>query len=101
MIYGNVELHAVFVHDDAIDDPEIGKPIDKPMPLSEDKIWSAENTLYVRTNTFGSIIKIYRINGMLYKQYIILTEGMTFIELPKGIYIVTINNGTGQKIIIN
>jgi hypothetical protein len=96
-IYGNVELRAVFEPDD---DSEINKPIEeitKPS-LIEEKIWSAENTLYVRTIKSNSIVRIYRPDGVLYDQRTIITDGTTTIPLPQGIYIVTINNGIGQKV---
>jgi hypothetical protein len=100
-IYGNVELRAVFEPDDLRDDNEGIKreieEITKPQQ-SGDKIWSSENMLYVRTNKPGSIVRIYRPDGALYEQHTVITEGTTSIQLPQGIYVVTLNNGTGQKV---
>jgi hypothetical protein len=100
-IYGNVELHAVFELDDATDQPNIDNSVDKPEELPEEKIWSAENTLYIKTNKPGSIVKIYRTDVALQEQHTITTEGTTPIKLPQGIYVVTFNDGTGQKVFIN
>jgi hypothetical protein len=115
-IYGNVELYAIFEPDDSTDNPEINNGIEKPeTSQTEEKIWSAENTLYVKTNKSGSIVRIYTINGALYEQHTILTEGITPIKLPQGTYVVHISptlfkgkgekeayhNGTGQKVVIH
>jgi hypothetical protein len=102
-VYGNVELHAVFEPDDSRDDNgRINREIEEiTKPPKEDGIWSSENTLYVRTNRPGSIVRIYRPDGAFYDQRTILTEGTTRIQLPQGIYIVTLNNGIGKKVSIN
>jgi hypothetical protein len=97
VIYGNVELHAVF-EPDKKDKPEIIKEIQTIIPPTEDKIWAAENILYVRTMKSGSIVRIYKPDGVLYAQHTIITEGTTQIHLPQGIYIVTLNNGIGYKV---
>jgi hypothetical protein len=96
-IYGNVELRAVFEPDD---DSEIKKPIEEiTIPsLPKEKIWSSEGTLYVKTIKSNNIVRIYRPDGALYDQRTILTEGTTKIQLPQGIYIVTLNNGIGHKV---
>jgi hypothetical protein len=102
VIYGNVELHAVFEPDGSGDDRgETSRAIEEPEKPQQtgDKIWSSEHTLYVRTNKPGSIVRIYGTDGVLYEQHAIITEGTTQIQLPQGIYIVTLNNGIGQKIV--
>jgi hypothetical protein len=99
VIYGNVELHAVFEMDEK-DKPKIIKEIETTIPPMEDKIWSSENILYVRTIKSGSIVRIYKPDGTLYAQRTILTEGTTQIQLSQGIYIVTLNNGIGQTVIL-
>jgi uncharacterized repeat protein (TIGR01451 family) len=99
VIYGNVELHAVFEPEGL---EEISRVIEEPeKPQKEDKIWSSEDVLYVRTYKSGSIARIYKPDGMLYDQRTVITEGTTEIKLPRGIYIVTLNNGIGQKVLIN
>jgi uncharacterized repeat protein (TIGR02543 family) len=67
--------------------------VEAPASLSEDKIWSFEGELYVRTSKPGAIIRIYSTDGMLHKLQTALTAGETRIKLPPGIYIVTLNNG--------
>jgi hypothetical protein len=102
VIYGSVELHAVFEPDGSGDDGEFDRAIEEmTKPPKGDGIWSSENTLYVRTNTSGSIVRIYKPDGALYSQHTIITEGTARIQLPRGIYIVTLNNGIGQKVLIN
>jgi uncharacterized repeat protein (TIGR01451 family) len=101
-IYGNVELRAVFELDDSRDDNEGNREIEeitKPQQTG-DRIWASKNMLYVRTNKAGSIVRIYRPDGALYEQHGIITEGTTEIRLEQGIYVVTLNNGIGQKVVI-
>jgi uncharacterized repeat protein (TIGR02543 family) len=65
-----------------------------------DKIWSSGNEAYICTSRSGSIVRIYTTDGVLHGQRTILAAGTTKIKLDPGVYIVTLNNGTGQKIII-
>jgi uncharacterized repeat protein (TIGR02543 family)/uncharacterized repeat protein (TIGR01451 family) len=65
-----------------------------------DKIWAANDELYVRTSKTGSIVRIYSTEGILTGLHTILSTGLTKIKLQRGIYIVTLNNGVAQKIII-
>ncbi|MDR1098081.1 MAG: InlB B-repeat-containing protein, partial [Tannerella sp.] len=67
---------------------------------SEDKIWAFEGELYVRTSKPGAIIRIYSPDGILYRLQTVVTAGETRIKLPPGIYIVTLNNGAGRKVMI-
>jgi uncharacterized repeat protein (TIGR01451 family) len=102
-IYGSVELRAVFELDDSGDDNgRINRKIEeitKPQQTG-DRIWASESTLYVRTNKPGSIVRIYSPDGVLYEQHTIITEGTTEIQLEQGIYVVTLNNGIGQKVVV-
>jgi hypothetical protein len=97
-ILGDIELHAVF-------EPDLPKvnPVLSPISFSslDDKIWSYQHTLYIRTQKSGSIARIYTASGTLYDQRTIITEGTTPIKLPPGIYVVTLNNGTGRKVAVN
>ena len=63
-----------------------------------DTIWASENTLYIKTFKVGSIVRIYSVEGILREQYTITTTDVTSIQLPRGIYIVTLNNDFGHKI---
>ncbi|MDR1224711.1 MAG: T9SS type A sorting domain-containing protein [Tannerella sp.] len=64
------------------------------------EIWSSGNDLYIHTSKPGSIIRIYTPDGVLREQRTLLSAGMTKIRLNPGVYIVTLNNSAGQKIII-
>jgi hypothetical protein len=66
-----------------------------------DKIWASENILYIRTDKPGSIVRIYTPDGELYEQHTVITEGVTEIRLERGIYVVTLNNGIGKKVVIH
>ncbi|HCC52671.1 MAG TPA: hypothetical protein DEQ30_11980 [Porphyromonadaceae bacterium] len=67
---------------------------------AKDQIWAAKDMLYIRTSTTGSIVRIYTTEGVLQEQRILISDGITGIKLLQGIYIVTLNNGTGHKVII-
>jgi hypothetical protein len=61
-------------------------------------IWSSDNTLTITSSAAG-LAKIYSIRGSLVKEFA-YREGSTSITLPAGIYIVTLHNGSNNKIII-
>jgi uncharacterized repeat protein (TIGR02543 family) len=65
-----------------------------------DKIWSFGDEAYIRTYHVGNIVRIYTPDGFLRRQHTILTAGTTKLRLAPGIYIVTLNNGAGEKIFI-
>jgi uncharacterized repeat protein (TIGR02543 family)/uncharacterized repeat protein (TIGR01451 family) len=78
-----------------------GREAIEPQPsIPEDKIWSSGDELYIRTAKAGSIARIYTPDGVLREQRTLLSAGMTKIRLDPGVYIVTLNNSAGQKIII-
>ncbi|MDR1115205.1 MAG: hypothetical protein LBL33_03480, partial [Tannerella sp.] len=56
--------------------------------------------LYILTAKAGSIVRVYSPDGILHKLQTIVASGETRIKLQRGIYIVTLNNGVGQKVII-
>jgi uncharacterized repeat protein (TIGR02543 family) len=90
---GELEYYANFLysgHEDGL--PE----------KATDDIWSAGNEVYIRTSRSGSIVRIFTPDGVLREQHTILSAGITTkIKLDDGIYIITLNNGTGKKVIIN
>ncbi|MDL2305892.1 FG-GAP-like repeat-containing protein [Bacteroides sp. OttesenSCG-928-D19] len=91
---GELEFYANFLYS--------GRENDVPeTELQEDKIWAAKSDVYVRTSKVGSMVRIYSIDGMLIRQQEIKTAGETKIQLPRGIYIVTLNNDIGKKIRID
>jgi uncharacterized repeat protein (TIGR02543 family) len=65
---------------------------------NKDRIWAAKGTLYIESSKPGNIIKIYSTDGMLQKQVTINTEDIKEIKLNRGIYIVTRNDGIGEKV---
>jgi uncharacterized repeat protein (TIGR02543 family) len=65
-----------------------------------DKIWSSGDGVYIRTSLPGGIVRIYTPDGILRRQHTILAAGTTKLRLDPGIHIVTLNSGTGVKIII-
>ena len=125
-VYGDVTLFADFEPQttpvvyqiDGMDNTGHHPSVDE---TATDRIWAAAGELYVRTSKPGSIVRIYSVEGILLKQQIILQahrnddnpgviessrrssagEGNeTIIKLPQGLYIVTLNNSFGTKIII-
>jgi len=78
--------------------------------LDPNNIWTSGNYLYIRINDSSTLhetvanptylARIYSTEGVLVHHQTILTRGITKIKLPKGIYVVTLNNGIGSKVII-
>jgi uncharacterized repeat protein (TIGR02543 family) len=77
-----------------------GKEGDKVREASDDKIWSADDNLYIQVAQKGSIARIYTTEGILQRQLTIVSDGATTIKLGRGVYVVTINNGKGHKVFI-
>jgi conserved repeat domain/Listeria/Bacterioides repeat len=65
-----------------------------------DKAWAVDDNLYVRTNKPNSIVRIYSLDGILHQQHIIIVPGIITKKLSRGIYVVTINNNTGRKVVL-
>jgi uncharacterized repeat protein (TIGR02543 family) len=78
-----------------------GREASAPEDAKTDNIWSSGNEAYIRTSHAGSIARIYSPDGVLHAQCTIISAGTTKIRLEQGVYIVTLNNGTGRKIVIN
>jgi len=66
--------------------------------IEDNRIWAAGNMLYVRTSLSGNILRVYSPEGILLKQQTLLQSGLTTIQLPRGLYVVTLNNGIGQMV---
>ncbi|MDR3261758.1 MAG: T9SS type A sorting domain-containing protein, partial [Tannerella sp.] len=62
-------------------------------------LWSDAGTLYIQTSQ-AVAVKIYTLTGQVYKQQKVVGGGKTAIPLPPGMYIVTLNDGLRQKVII-
>ncbi|MDR1223523.1 MAG: DUF11 domain-containing protein [Tannerella sp.] len=101
-VYGSVELRAAFApFEYYANDLHTGREtVEPPTFTPEDKIWASGDELYVRTSKPGAIIRIYSPDGILHRLQTIVAAGETRIKLPYGIYIVTLNNGAGQKVMI-
>jgi len=63
------------------------------------KVWAYRNTLFVNVDK-EDVVSIYNATGVLY-QKINIPAGLKKVTLDKGIYIVTLKNGSVYKIIIN
>ena len=61
-------------------------------------VWTNGSMLHVNSSKAGSIARIYSLNGVLCEQFTIVTPGTVTRKLPRGIYIVTINNDAVKKI---
>ena len=72
--------------------------IAEEQPFKE-KIWVFDGDLYIHTSTPGSSVRIFTPDGILHKSLVNIPAGETQIPLPQGIYIVTLNNGIGYKIV--
>jgi uncharacterized repeat protein (TIGR02543 family)/uncharacterized repeat protein (TIGR01451 family) len=90
---GELEYYANFLYSGRENSVQQEKPTDK--------IWSAGNEVYIRTSRTGSIVRIFTPDGILREQHTILSAGITKLKLDHGIYIITLNNGVGQKVFIN
>jgi hypothetical protein len=64
-----------------------------------DAVWAAAGELYVRTSRAGSIVRIYTPDGVMRRRHAILAPGLTKFPLVEGVYIVTLNNGEGWKVV--
>jgi hypothetical protein len=97
VIYGNVELHANFVP--ATDKTNETGPVKEKVVDNSDKVWANGNNLYIHT-TENVIVRIYTIEGTLHRQLTITKDGTTNFHLKRGVYIVTLNNGAGHKVVV-
>jgi hypothetical protein len=98
LIYGNVELTAEFAQTKHVSNIVKDEDIPAEVPISQ--IWSSGNELFVVPAETPSVLRIYTPKGVLFKQQTLLTKGVTKIKLHQGLYIVTLNNSTGVKIVI-
>jgi hypothetical protein len=66
--------------------------------INSPNVWAHKNTLYIKANK-DDIASVYTVTGQLVKK-IELEKGNTATTLVRGVYIVTLKNGTVHKIII-
>jgi uncharacterized repeat protein (TIGR02543 family) len=65
-----------------------------------DRVWSACHELYVRTSRANVLVRVYTPDGLLHRLFTIPAPGITKHPLLPGIYIVTLNDGAGKKVVI-
>jgi hypothetical protein len=93
-----VELRAVFV---PLDDRQPAERfIEGKVADSSDKVWASGSDLYIRTRQ-GVVARIYSSDAILRQTFTIDRDGVTDVRLERGIYIVTLDGGTGYKVKIN
>lgn len=88
-----LEFYANYLHSGYEDDLTADENI-------EDKIWVTKGELYIKTSKIGRVVRIYSMEGILQKSHVITTEGVSKIKLPRGFYVVTLDHGIGQKVMI-
>ena len=74
---------------------ELGKEQSEP---KGDRIWVIGKELCVKSFNPSSIVRVFSRDGVIQKQQILLQACETKIMLPRGIYIVTLNNNFGKTI---
>jgi len=75
-------------------DPYIGNAV-----IRDDRVWSYKNILYVNVSS-EDIVSIYNMTGVLY-QKIEIPAGLKKLILDRGVYVVTLKDGSVHRIIIN
>ena len=98
IIYGHVELHANFVPMEASLDDEQEEDVTAKSLETEDKVWTVKDELYMQVSKVGSVVRIHTLDGNLSGVRTIVSPSISKMKLPRGIYIVTINNRIGQKV---
>ena len=97
-VYGNIELHANFVPVEASLDEEQKEDVTVKSLEAEDKVWAAKSELYMQVSKVGSVVKIHMLDGTLFDIRTIVSPGISKMKLPRGVYVVTINNRVGKKV---
>jgi hypothetical protein len=64
-------------------------------------VWSNNGILYISVKSDNTTLKIHSLNGQLIQQTDNLTTGNHEYALPRGFYLVTINNNEHYKILIH
>ena len=75
----------------------------EPSTVSNDgihnrRIWAHKNTLYVNADR-EEVVSIYNMTGVLYKR-VEIPEGLEKFTLERGVYVVTLKDGSVHKIVI-
>jgi uncharacterized repeat protein (TIGR01451 family) len=109
LIYGNVELTAVFEPNrdslswrETISTlPNLSDSIASSNTIAgKPRIWSSGSEIFVKPATVPSVLRLYTPDGVLIKQQTILTKETTKFKMSAGLYIATLNNGVGTKVVV-
>ncbi|MDR1746413.1 MAG: DUF11 domain-containing protein, partial [Tannerella sp.] len=102
LIYGNVELTAVFLSESLTSSETITIGAERErLPQSKSRIWSVNSEIFVHPASVPSVLRIYSTDGVLIRQQTILSKDVTAIKMPAGVYIANINSSIGTKVIIS
>jgi hypothetical protein len=93
VVYGDVELRAVFV---PVKDQPAEQAAGDKAPDRRDHVWANGSDLYIRTKK-GTAVHIYSSEGILRQTFTTDRDGLTGVRLERGIYIVTLDGGAGYK----
>ena len=74
-------------------------PVFNETDFSEKAIWTHDGNLYIRISQ-STTLHVYTLNGTTVKQINKMEAGTYSIPLPHGVYIVSLNNGLVEKVII-
>ncbi len=66
--------------------------------IANQKVWTHKNTLYIHADR-EDIVSIYNLTGVLYKK-VEISEGLQKFTLERGVYVVTLKDGSVHKIVI-
>ena len=66
--------------------------------IQNQKVWAYKNTLYINADR-DDIVSIYNMTGVLRKK-VEIPEGLNTFTLERGVYMVTLKDGSDHKIII-
>jgi uncharacterized repeat protein (TIGR01451 family) len=109
LIYGNVELTAVFEVSHGFTPSEAVTPdalISDSIALSntiagKPLVWSSGSEIFVKPATIPSVLRLYTPDGVLIRQETLLTKETTKFKQSAGIYIATLNNGVAVKVVVS
>lgn len=74
-------------------------PVYNETILSEKAVWSYSGNLYVRIGK-STTLRVYSVDGTLVKHINNLGAGAYEFSLPQGLYIVTLSDGTTEKVFV-
>ena len=63
------------------------------------RIWTHKNTLYINAEV-EDVVSVYNMTGVLYRK-LEIGSGLNKFTLDRGVYVVTLKDGTVHKIVIN